>query len=124
MILFGDQMRGKEWEINQLTPNTRKLLSNIVKFCEYHDYHVYLTCVYRSDEEQRALYEKIGKPYEASVHTQWRGFDFRVFPWDRFNLWLCDKVNAMFPYDIVRPNLKSLLMHGGTAIHFHGQSLT
>ena len=124
MILFDKQMIGKEWEVNQLTQKCRHLLNQTVKYCEFQDYHIYLTCVYRSDEEQRILYEKIGQPYAPSVHSQWRGFDFRIFPDAQFNQWLTDKVNTMFPYDPSRPEKVSLLRHVGSGDHFHGQTLT
>ena len=124
MILFDKQMIGKEWEINKLTPKCRRLLSVIVRECEAFDYHVYITCVYRSDDEQRALYEKMGQPYVASTHSAYRAFDFRIFPDEKFNQELSDDINRLYPYDTTRPEKLSLLMHEGTAMHFHAQTLT
>lgn len=122
MILFDEQMRGREWEINRLTAPCRNLLTHIVEWCEHKDFHVYITCVHRTRSEQEAICAKLKVPYYDSVHQVWRGFDFRVFPDEQFNAWLDKFANETFSYDPARPQLKSLLRHEGTGDHFHGQT--
>ena len=123
MIIFAPQQDA--WEINQLTPRTRKMVHLInMWLVKEHALHMYITSIIRTEAEQRELCKQMGKPYYASVHQFGRGVDFRVFQDEEVNSRLLEWVNEGWPYDRTRPGKKTLIRHIGTADHFHLQSMT
>lgn len=121
-------------EFLTLHPKLQLIICFINYFGLSHGEEVTWTEFYRSDTEQLQYYEQevarliaAGQDPEkavskrTSVHQFGRGGDFRPFKNYDLNIRIEQKVNAIFPYDPKRPEIKTLLFHEGTAIHGHVQ---
>jgi len=113
-----ERTKGEWWEMH---PKLRLVLCEADYWCYRHGTELLITCLTRSELEQWALYTQKKAPSKSSVHVVLRGGDARVLTPDHLNQQLCDHINAKFPYDPKRPNLKTVIRHGGTADHLHFQ---
>lgn len=119
-------MRFKTLEIqtqfNLLTQNNPKL-KNVLNLLDQYTTHEFgkdicLTCIFRTMEEQEALYAP--NPAPPSVHTQWEGADVRSWDFDD------DQIHKMLTFlnaFAFRNGKPSALYHTipGNAPHFHIQ---
>ncbi len=78
-----------------------------------------ITEIYRTDEEQRALYPD--EPGRKSVHQFWRGCDMVVRELGAAaHRDICDAANKLFPYG--KPGYQTCIYHNaGTGWHLHLQ---
>lgn len=82
--------------------------------------HLTVTHIFRSDEEQRELYESRGKEYRPSVHSHWRGVDIRVSTLTHSEREdLVGAVNARFSYG--RGKVCAIDHDIGAGAHIHLQ---
>jgi len=103
-----------------------RIMLDIAKICkELWGKDIVLTEVYRSDKLHRARLKRIGHRYYGTVHSYWRGIDFRDWwmkPWQKQILALY--INNTYTYDKKRPKKKTLLFHNiGLGSHGHVQNV-
>ncbi len=123
MLLFADDI--DPWQVNLLTTKTRMLLKETDRYVEHmFALNLYLTSLIRTEQQGRAIADKLHKPFIHSVHEYGRGVDFRVFESETVNARVLKHINERYRYDPVRPKLRTLLIHEGTGRHYHLQSLT
>ena len=123
----GDEMKHKdkrteaEWWV--IRPHLRLILCDADLWCERRGVLFILTGLIRSGYEQWAMWKKGISNYEHSVHEYGRGGDASQLLQSELNPQLLDYINSKYIYDPKRPNLKTAIWHGGTAMHLHFQTL-
>ena len=80
-----------------------------------------ITQVFRSEDEQRQLCERLKINFYRTVHSYWRGVDLRVRIYsEEERLFIRDRINAMFKY---RPGKDVAVYHDvGAGAHIHLQA--
>jgi hypothetical protein len=117
-MMFKDMLRHhSEWW--QIDPRLRQIATEI-EVAAY-PLVMFVTCLYRTEDEQLALYRAGQAPAQTSVHCVGRGLDFRPFEDEDLNEWLLKDINAAYSYDVNRPHLQTLIRHEGTKDHMHLQ---
>jgi len=112
-------------EFWQLHPKLRLILCDIDNWLQYQfNEEIIVTDLIRSEEQQKQLYDAGMAPAVTSVHQFGRGADLRVFKSLDANHTVLQWVNEKYPYDLDREHLKTMIRHGGTALHYHLQCLT
>lgn len=121
-MIFKDEprMRNEFWEIH---PKLRALLCLIDLWAKANGEEATVTCLLRSHEEQRLLFETGASkfPPGQDIHEVGRAADLRLFKSSALNTILDVSWNEKYPYDTARPTLKTFLFHGGTGQHCHVQ---
>lgn len=118
MIFKHEQMEG---EFFKLHPKMQLVICEVNWWCYLRKVTPTWTCFYRSEEEQRQLFEMGLADSPRSVHCLYRGADMRVIEDHLTNKELIEYINFRYRYDPARPNLRTALTHGGTAVHNHFQ---
>lgn len=113
---FPDRLQMEWWEI---VPKLRLVLCDMDVFAGERLEELTLTCLLRTDEEQAAMYESGASPSKLSVHQFGRGADIRLVEDEAFMSELEEYVNRKYPYG--KGDLKTMLVHVGTARHIHIQ---
>lgn len=115
-----ERMVDEYWK---LTPKTRLILSDVDYWCSKQGINVVVTSLIRSEEEQQKLVELGVTNDKVSVHQFGRGVDLRLFQPSEMNEELVEYLNYHYIYDPLRPRYKTAMIHYGTALHIHIQSL-
>jgi hypothetical protein len=118
-----DRLRGEWWE---LSPYLQQIICDVNLWCLSHNQrNSTWTCFMRTEAEQRDLFERQQADSPTSVHMVGRGADMRLLDKEELNNELLGYINHKYgPYDPARPHLQVAMIHGGTARHFHFQTLT
>lgn len=106
------------WELD---PKLKLILADVDYWLHARGSELVLTSIIRSSLEQEGLYLTKRAPAKTSVHMYGRGADARILRPDALNWEMIEYVNDKFPYDPLRPHLKTVIRHGGTADHLHFQ---
>lgn len=117
----GERMLSEFWK---LTRKMRAIVCEADLWLEERHHQGVWTCFLRSEAEQKALFESGASSASFSVHQLGRGADLRLTGDDDLDARLADHLNDLWQYDPARPDIKTALIHGGTAMHMHLQSLT
>lgn len=113
-----DRLQKEFWEIE---PQLRLILCDAEAFLHRFGHTLTLTCLMRTPEEQQALFDAKEAVATTSVHMYGRGGDARAIDDPVVSQALLDYINLKYVYDPSRPNLKTLIEHEGTALHYHFQ---
>lgn len=122
-MIFKDpeRMRKEFWD---LSPYLQRIMCDVDVWCHEHGEQNTWTCLLRTEEEQRKLYEDGLAAKAFSVHNFGRGADMRMLREGLTEL-LVEYVEKRWgPYDVRRPKIPVAMIHGGTAKHLHIQALT
>ncbi len=120
-----------EWGNGHLHPLLRRIVSEAANRADQRwEWEFTLTCVYRTEEENDALYGGTGK-HRIGVHTDWRGVDVRTRDVDPSAvLDITTKINDDWIYDPNRDGMRVALPEGngagssGAHLHFQVCSMT
>lgn len=116
-----------EWASPKLSPLLRDILiAASGRALERWEWEFFITCIYRTPEENDALYGGKGD-HLTGVHPSWRGVDVRILGVDPGAvLDVTTTVNDSWVYDPAREGMKVALLEGGrdvgsTGAHLHFQ---
>jgi len=115
-----DKLKSEFWLLH---PKLRLILLDADLFSTANGEELNATCFVRTEEEQKQLFNngQAVSPYSVHSSIPCRGADFSSLKVAGLNQKLLEYINGKYIYDIKRPQLKTLLHHGGTAIHLHFQ---
>lgn len=118
-----DKLKSEFW---MLHPKLRLILLDADIFCTALGEELNATCFVRTEEEQKQLFSNGQAVSPFSVHSSvpCRGADCSSLKVAGLNQKVLDYINNKYIYDIKRPQLKTVLHHGGTALHLHFQCST
>jgi len=120
MIFKEEKLKEEFWK---LVPKMRVILTDAEIWGFHRAKDLVVTCLIRTEEEQRQLFELGQASAKTSVHCVGRGADLRILFPDELNQQLVDFLNMKYIYDVNRPNLKTAIRHGGTGDHVHLQCI-
>ncbi len=115
-----------EWADPRLSPLLKQItMAAAGRALERWEWVFTLTCIYRTPEENDALYQNDGK-HLTGVHTLWRGLDIRTRDADPSAvLDISTFLNDWWDYDPSRDGMRVALLEGGgagsSAPHLHCQ---
>jgi hypothetical protein len=128
-LAFKSLRVASEWDSPQLDATVKQILLDAEDIAYKIGWEpMTLTCIYRTPEENDALYGNDGT-HRDGVHVEWRGVDVRisdVHPLDLIEVQ--NGVNGLWQYDPERPALMCAVVEGdGVAVgssapHLHLQS--
>ena len=126
MLRFKTARIASEWASDKPKPLLRAIIDQMTEVARVlYDADVTLTCVYRTQEEDAALYHEAS--HSPGVHCYWRGADVSVimFTFSQVKE-LCARANDRFKYDPERPWMRCAIFEatgepGVTAPHIHVQ---
>lgn len=116
-----------EWLSPHLDGRLKQIVSEAANRADQRwDWEFTLTCIYRTPEENDALYGHDGK-HRMGVHVMWRGADVRIYGVDADAvLDIATFVNDRWNYDPDREGMRCALIEGNgvgsSARHVHFQS--
>lgn len=117
-----DRMRNEWW---QLSPYLRRVICDADVWClENGERDGVWTSFIRTEEEQAALFDAGLTKSKVDEHMLGRGADHRMLSTKEKTQAMCDYINAKYLYDPRRPLMKTMSIHGGTALHVHTKVLT
>lgn len=108
-------------EFWKIAPKLRLILAEADWFLWKRKHEAFVTCLFRTPEEQRALFDAGQAASALSVHMYGRGADLRIVMPEKDMEELCVFLNEKYPYDAQRPKLPTAMVHGGTGRHCHIQ---
>ena len=123
---FASARIAQEWASGKLAPLLAVIVNGAIEMgATFNSWVPTLTCIYRTPEENDALYGGHGD-HLTGVHVLWRGVDMRIFdaPFRAVGT-LTDWANANWIYDPARRSLRVCLLEGrvvdessGPHLHF------
>src|ERR1700730_2549382 len=127
-MLFKNDRISVEWSGGKLYPVVAVIVNECATFLADRKLEPTITCIYRSSQENDALYDSDGT-HLYGPHVLWHAVDLRS--WDLPGpvvLEMLDTINKSWIYDKIRPNMRVALfegarLSGSSAPHVHLQAL-
>lgn len=119
------EFRSEKRLLQELKPLSSKLLLIWADAYHYSITHLkkdmVTTCIFRSDEEQHKICEKMGVAYYPSPHSDYRGIDVVLVDGKVSDYKDIEKyINEKYKYRL-NDRRQTCLYHMGTALHLHFQ---
>lgn len=123
-MIYKEEKLKSEW--SKLSNDLKVIIKVIDYSLAKYDMQVRITCVLRTVEENKELYERLKQPVVPSLHSYFKAIDFTVVDLDGNAVQMTDDLideildlNDKFPYGDGKH--KTIIYHKGTGWHFHVQ---
>lgn len=73
-MIFKTQELEKEWE--KLKDDVKCIVLEAETIAKSYNLDICITCIFRDDQDQKRLYDKLKKPYIPTLHSWWKACDF------------------------------------------------